>query len=186
MWKPGITPVSRYTCLIRPFVRQKLYFPYIQHPESRTNGENLISGLHKPIRIKTAAPLSAANDRGYNFGSLTPYFLNTLQINWHGVPIALAKNGEGRYSYSSPDNPFNRSESSWKYEISVHKKNLSKFNHPPVVLGGFFLFWRGLRGSFKGSGADNSGATINNSAASQSEIINNQVIYPRDYQNLKD
>jgi len=68
--------VSIFTgiCIIRPFVRQKLYFPYIQHPESRTNGENLISGLHKPIRIKTAAPLSAANDRGYNFGILAPYF----------------------------------------------------------------------------------------------------------------
>ena len=46
-------------------------------------------------------------------------------------------------------------------------------------------FWA-LRGSFKGSGADNSGATINNSATLQVEINNNQVIYLRDYQNLKD
>jgi len=37
-------------------------------------------------------------------------------------------------------NLLGRSESSLKYELSVHKKNLSEFNHPPVFLGGFFLF----------------------------------------------
>ncbi len=55
-------------------------------------------------REETGAAVAAAADRGsgtgfidrgYNFGSLSPYFLNTLQINWHGVPIALAKKWRG-------------------------------------------------------------------------------------------
>jgi len=33
-----------------------------------------------------------------------------------------------------------RSRNSLKYEISVHKKNLSGLNHQLVLPGGFFLF----------------------------------------------
>jgi hypothetical protein len=37
---------------------------------------------------------------------LDPIFINTLQINWHIAPIALAKNGEDRYTYYPAENPF--------------------------------------------------------------------------------
>ena len=42
-------------------------------------------------------------------------------------------------------NLLGRSGSPLKYEISVHKKNLSESNHPPGFSGGFFVFG-GARG----------------------------------------